>query len=110
MTTTFFLKWIAPLIAILVVAGLIYGKGSLDSKHAAALATIKDQLELSESLRKSEQAAYAADATIAKANADKLATLNSNIVGLNAYVDALQDADRECLSGADTDKLRQLWP
>ncbi|TCR92584.1 hypothetical protein [Rhizobium sp. BK376] len=109
MTASFFLKWIAPVIAVLAVVGVIYGKGRLDSKHAAETADLKDQLQLSETLRASEQKAYDADAVQAKANADKLTTLNSNIDGLNAYVATLKDAGRECLSGADNDKLHQLW-
>ena len=109
MTMAFFMKWIAPILAVLAVVGIIYGKGRLDSKHAAELTTVKDQLATSEYLRKSEQAARVADAAKAAQDAAKVTQLNTQIDGLNAYVDALQDADRECLSGADNDKLRELW-
>jgi hypothetical protein len=102
-------KWLASLLAVLAVVGIIYGKGRLDSAHKAELAEVTSQLAEVTQLRKLEKSAYAADALLAKAQADKLVHLNSELTGLNAYVDALQDADRECLSGADTDKLRQLW-
>jgi hypothetical protein len=106
---TFFLKWIAPLIAILVVVGLIYGKGSLDSKHAAELQTVKDQLAVAQDTIELEKAVRAKDTVIAQHDAVFLTDLNTNIDGLNSYAKALPDADRECLSGADTDKLRALW-
>jgi hypothetical protein len=107
MTTVY--KWIATCIALLAIVGIIYGKGRLDSKHAAELSVVKEQLALSETLRKTEQAAYTADTEEARKAHERLTELNSDIDGLNAYVDALQDADRECLSGADTERLRQLW-
>ncbi|MBY5849785.1 hypothetical protein HFN51_04335 [Rhizobium leguminosarum] len=107
MTTVY--KWLATLLAVLAVVGVIYGKGRLDSKHATELSAVKDQLATSELLRETERRARIADADLAATQAAKLAILSSNIDGLNAYVDALQDADRECLTGADTDKLRQLW-
>ena len=106
---TFFLKWVAPLIAILVVVGLIYGKGSLDSKHAADLQTVKDQLSAAQDTIALEKNARILDATAAAEAQERLYKLNTNIDGLNAYVDALQDANRQCLSGADSDRLRQLW-
>jgi hypothetical protein len=107
MTTVY--KWLATLLAVLAVVGIIYGKGRLDSAHKAELAAVQEQLVKAEILRKAEAAARAADTELAQAQAARLSQLNSDISGLNAYVDALQDADRECLSGADTDKLRQLW-
>ncbi|MBY5581850.1 hypothetical protein [Rhizobium leguminosarum] len=107
MTTVY--KWLASLLAVLAVVGIIYGKGRLDSAHKAELASVKSELLEVKALRKLEQDARAADAALAKTQAKRLTHLSSEITGLNAYVDALQDADRECLSGADTDKLRQLW-
>jgi outer membrane murein-binding lipoprotein Lpp len=107
MTTVY--KWLATLLAVLAVVGIIYGKGRLDSAHKAELASVTDQLTEAKQLRSLEQAARSADNGLAKAQATRLYQLSSDIDGLNAYVDALQDADRECLTGADTDKLRQLW-
>jgi hypothetical protein len=109
MTLAFFMKWIAPLLAVLAIVGIIYGKGSLDSKHAAELKTVTDQLAIAQDTIALEKAVRAKDTVIAQANAVFLTDLNTNIDGLNSYAKALPDADRECLSGADTDKLRALW-
>jgi uncharacterized membrane-anchored protein YhcB (DUF1043 family) len=107
MTTVY--KWIATCIALLAIVGIIYGKGRLDSQHAAELADVQAQLTAVQTQVLTEKEARISDAKLAKADADRLSKLNSDIDGLNAYVDALQDADRECLSGADTERLRQLW-
>jgi adenylate kinase len=107
MTTVY--KWLATLLAVLAVVGIIYGKGRLDSAHKAELAVVQDKLAQVELYRKLETQSRAADTVLAQTQAARLSQLNTDIDGLNAYVDALQDADRECLTGADTDKLRQLW-
>jgi uncharacterized protein HemX len=45
----------------------------------------------------------------AKVDAEKITQLNGRITSLNDYVETLQDRDRECLSGPDVDRLRDLW-
>ncbi len=106
---TFFLKWIAPTLALLVVVGAIYGKGRLDSAHKAGVAQVTKELALTKLQLQTEQNARAIDAATAKTDATKVNQLNTKIDGLNAYVDALEDANRQCLSGADSNQLRQLW-
>jgi len=107
MTTVY--KWIATCIALLAIVGIIYGKGRLDSKHASELAIVQAQLVQAETLRLAEQSARAADAKAAIQDNLFLTDLNTKIDGLNSYAEALPDADRECLDGPDTERLRQLW-
>lgn len=107
MTTMY--KWLAGVIAVLAVVGIIYGKGRLDQKHALELSSVRTELATAQIVIAKEKEARLLDNEAAKAANLRLNELNSSISGLHAYVDALEDANSQCLSGADTDRLRTLW-
>lgn len=88
---------------------MIYGKGRLDSKHAAEMALLQGNLRVAEMNLKNEQDARQQDATLATEAAKRQAALHTKIDELNTYADTLEDANRECLSGADVERLRDLW-
>jgi hypothetical protein len=97
------------LLAVLALVGVIYGKGRLDSKHAADMAVLQGNLRVVEMNLKNEQEARLSDAILATEAAKRQAALTHKVDELNQYVDTLQDADRECLSGPDVERLRDLW-
>ncbi|AIK68516.1 hypothetical protein Lo5R7ANS_46 [Mesorhizobium phage vB_MloP_Lo5R7ANS] len=101
--------WLAGLIAILAIVGVIYGKGRLDANHATETAQLTETIELQRKAIEKEQAARQSDAIVASENAKRQAALQTKIGELNQYVETLEDADRECLSGADVERLRDLW-
>lgn len=88
---------------------MIYGKGRLDSKHAAEMALLQGNLRVAEMNLKNEQDARQQDAILATEAAKHRAALTNKIDELNQYVDTLQDRDSVCLSGTDTERLRDLW-
>lgn len=88
---------------------MIYGKGRLDAKHAAETALLKGNLKVAEMNLKNEQDARTQDAILATEAANRRAALTNKIDELNQYVDTLQDRDSVCLSGTDTERLRDLW-
>jgi hypothetical protein len=97
------------LLAVLALIGVIYGKGRLDSKHASDMAVLQGNLRVVEMNLKNEQDARLSDAILATEAAKRQAALTHKVDELNQYVDTLQDADRECLSGPDVERLRDLW-
>lgn len=109
MTAAFFLRYIAPVLAVLTVVGIIYGKGRLDANHANEVKDLRDNLAVVQKNLALEKQARAKDTIAAKEAAKVLGTLNKKIEGLNTYVDKLEDANRVCLTSPDTDQLRQLW-
>ncbi|TPI67593.1 hypothetical protein FJ420_01925 [Mesorhizobium sp. B3-1-3] len=58
---------------------------------------------------KNEQDARQQDAILATEAAKRQVALTTKIDELNQYVDTLQDRDSVCLSGTDTERLRDLW-
>lgn len=105
----FVLKWVAPILIVLAVVGVIYGKGRLDAKHAAEVANLKRDLATATHVIELEREAREADAALASAQAVRLRELSAKSDAIQEYADALEDARRECLSGADSDRLRDLW-
>lgn len=101
--------WLIGLVAILAVVGVIYGKGRLDAKHASEIATLKNDLRTAEIVIKNEREARQQDAELAAEDARRRAALTLKIDGLNEYVETLEDANRECLSRDDVERLRDLW-
>jgi hypothetical protein len=106
---TFVIKWLAPVLIVLALVGGIYAKGRIDSKHAAEIASIRDELATAELVIASDKAKRVSDANLAKEQAEKLWELKAHAQSIQEYADALEDAGRECLSGADNDRLRDLW-
>ena len=105
----FVLKWVAPILIVLAVVGGIYAKGRIDARHAAEVASIKRDLATAENVIQLEREARTADAALAHAQAQRINTLTAKSDAIQEYADALEDARRECLSGADSDRLRDLW-
>ncbi|PDT45352.1 hypothetical protein CO661_24115 [Sinorhizobium fredii] len=105
----FILKWVAPILIVLAVVGGIYAKGQLDARHAAELATVQRDLKTATNVLKLEREARTADAALAQAQAQRINTLSAQSDAIQEYADALEDARRECLSGAGNERLRDLW-
>lgn len=101
--------WIAGLVAVLAIIGVIYGKGRLDASHAASVASLQNDLKVSQEVVKREHEARTQDAILATEAAKRQTALKIKIDGLESYVDTLEDRDRQCLSGPDVDRLRDLW-
>ncbi|MER9628892.1 hypothetical protein [Mesorhizobium sp. M0296] len=97
------------MLAVLALVGVIYGKGRLDAKHAIEISQLNETIELTNAALDKERTARQSDAIIAAENAKRQAALQTKIGELNQYVETLEDADRECLSGADVERLRDLW-
>ncbi|MBD9511917.1 hypothetical protein IB265_34780 [Ensifer sp. ENS10] len=105
----FILKWVVPVLLLLTVMGGAYAKARIDAKHAAEVAQIRRDLAVAELVIASEKAAREADAVLAGAQALKMRELSAKSDAIQEYADALEDARRECLSGADSERLRDLW-
>ncbi|UWF59805.1 hypothetical protein [Brucella sp. 2716] len=102
-------KWIASILAVIAVVGLIYAKGHSEAEAKAELRAT--QLELSQlyyDIAK-EREARVADARLAEEAAQKAADLKSKVTSLQEYADALKDANAQCLSSSDTQRVRDLW-
>lgn len=106
---TFVIKWLAPVLIVLALVGGIYAKGRIDSKHAAEIALMKADLATAELVIASDKAKRVADANLAKEQAEQIGELKSKAQSIQEYADALEDAGRECLSGADVGQLHHLW-
>lgn len=96
------LRFIAPVLLVLSIVGLIYGKGRMDAAHEAELLELRQALKI-------EEEARIADAYQALASSKRLAQLDTKVKTMEEYVEKLEDANRVCLSNADTDSLRNLW-
>ncbi|PLP55543.1 hypothetical protein CYK37_30090 [Mesorhizobium loti] len=101
--------YLAGLVVILTIIGVVYGKGRLDAAHKAELRATQIELSAAVKVIEGERKARQQDAIRATEAAKRQASLNTKIDELNAYVDTLEDADRECLSGPDVERLRDLW-
>lgn len=96
----------------LVVLGLIFGgylKGYSDADRSAEIALLNKAFTEVKLERDIEKAARVADAAKASAQAKRMLDLTTRTDELQEYANALEDAGRECLAGADTDQLRNLW-
>lgn len=95
-------KALAGLAVILLVTGGAYIKGRSDAYDSAHVAQLEQSL-------KTEREARAVDAINASAAKAYLGTLEVRIKDLNDYAASLEDGRSVCLSGNDTDRLRNLW-
>lgn len=109
MTAVFFLRYIAPVLAVLAVVGVIYGKGRLDANHANEVRTLETNLEIARTNLAIEKTARNADLILAVEASEREAKLVAKTEGLEAYVDTLEANDRACFSKPDVDQLRKLW-
>lgn len=98
-------------IALLLLAGIgtIYAKGRMDAAHKAEVEELKGSLKHAIETADRERKARLADAILATENAKRKAALETKIGELDAYVESLEDRDRVCLDGRDTERLRDLW-
>ncbi|KQR67871.1 hypothetical protein [Rhizobium sp. Leaf341] len=96
---------IVAVLAVILTVWAIYAKGVSDTKSAQAV----EDLRVEKALRETEKAAYVADAERADAAYNRLRALNSKVEGLNDYVRINPTSGNQCLDGADTDQLRDLW-
>jgi len=100
---------IVAVVAVLAIIGGIYWKGASDKEARLALASVQSDLLETQRLRALEQKTYQKDAKLAAQAQVRLSGLSAQIDGLNEYVATLEDAGRECLAPADTERLRNLW-
>lgn len=101
--------WLAGLLAVLAVVGVIYGKGQLDARHASEVSRLKVDLATAQVVIAKERQARQQDAILAAEASKRQAALSNKIDELNSYVDTLEDRDVQCLSGPDVERLRDLW-
>jgi hypothetical protein len=106
---TFVIKWLAPILIVLALVGGGYLKGKADADRSAEISQLTDAFLDMKTKRDIEMAARVADANLAKEQGKKLRELKAQAQSIQEYADALEDAGRECLSGADNDRLRDLW-
>ncbi len=101
--------YLAALVFVLLVLGGLYAKGRLDADHAGEVKKWRDDyVELRLDYDR-EQTARADDALKARQAAERLTALNTQVANLQEYADGLEDANAQCLSGPDVDRLRDLW-
>lgn len=97
-------------IAIMLALGTgLYFKGKAVARAEAQVATLEETVDALETRMKTERYARSMDALKARAADERMRRLNKEISNLQEYVDALEDADRVCLSDNDTERLRFLW-
>lgn len=90
---------------VLAVLSLLLVNSRLASKASIAE---REVVELRLSIERNEEVRNA-DALMFQAQSATIATLDKKIMELKAYVADLSDRDAECLSPADTERLRSLW-
>ncbi|WP_132413110.1 hypothetical protein [Neorhizobium sp. S3-V5DH] len=96
----------------LIVLGLILGgylKGYSDADRSKEIDELTRNLSTAQHMLDLERSARDADAAAAAEQAKRLEALTTKTTDLQEYANALEDAGRECLAGADTDRLRNLW-
>jgi hypothetical protein len=100
---------IVSLLALSITGVGLYHKGKAVARQEQQIVSLQTDLNTAKAVIKNEQEARLNDAILATEAAKRQAALSTKIDELNQYVDTLQDADRECLTGADTERLRDLW-
>ncbi|MER8591839.1 hypothetical protein NKH33_09585 [Mesorhizobium sp. M1182] len=101
--------WLAGLAALLILIGVIYGKGRIDANHKQELAQLTETLELTKSTLATEKVARQNDTILATEAAKRQNVLKLKIGNLNDYVETLEVTGAVCLDGTDTERLRDLW-
>lgn len=100
---------------LLLALPLLLGSFGLGYRVADAETTrleaeyVRRTAEAEKEARVQEDAAALRYSTQAAADAAHLATLQEQLLELNAYLDASPTGSNTCLSGADTERLRGLW-
>lgn len=103
-------------VAVLLLVAALAITGWKLYRAGGEAATVKAQLENQTNLAdfyREQSVKFAASlqdhAKRTQEDTAKITELNRRITSLNDYVDTLQDRDRECLSGPDVERLRDLW-
>ncbi len=99
----------AVVLALVVTGVKLYRAGASNATLAFELDASRKANELLWDKIKNRDEAAKAHVERTIADAQKITELNQRITSLNDYVDTLQDRDRECLSGPDVERLRDLW-
>lgn len=107
MSHLYTLVTVVVLLALSLLGACTVGK--VEAQHKAELASITSELNATKAQIKKEREAREADARLAQEAEARATELRAKISNLEEYADALADAGRECLSGTDTERLRDLW-
>ncbi|ESX98701.1 hypothetical protein [Mesorhizobium sp. LNJC405B00] len=100
---------IVSLLALSITGVALYQKGKSEARQEAAIISLKEDLAASERARELADAALKADQQKAAQDAIAYTELSKRKAALNDYADSLADGLHQCLSGADVDRLRDLW-
>ncbi len=94
------------ILALMSVGTGLYVKGRLDASHKIEVAQLRaDKLALEERIKLTNQLVKA-DAVQAVKDQDALESYQGQA---NELLNKLEDAERVCLTGNDTDSVRSLW-
>jgi hypothetical protein len=97
------------LLALFVTGIALYQKGKAEARQEAAIVSLQAELKASEAARTVANEALLADQKAAALDAQRFTELSKRKAALDDYADNLADGLHECLSGADVDRLRDLW-
>lgn len=97
------------LLALSITGVALYQAGKTEANQKNTITTLTENLRVANAITLRNQKALEGDQKAATAEALKATELGSKVAELHAYSQALADANRECLSGADVDRLRNLW-
>jgi len=97
---------IGAVAAALTFTGIVYGKGYAAAKHAVEVANLQAQTKYLRETLAQRQEAYAHLAEETAKDAAVIMDLNERVEKATAE---LEDAERQCLTEKDTDKLKELW-
>lgn len=101
--------WIIAVLCVILAGFVGFNRYQINKVHKAEIASLQHELKETRTSIEKERKARVADTRLAHEAAQKAAKLNTEIKSLEEYINTLEDANRECLSGADVERLRQLW-
>ncbi len=97
------------LLALSVTGIALYQKGKAEARQEQQIVSLKADLAIANRLMELTNETLKADQERAAKDAQAYTELSKRKAALNDYADSLADRDRECLSGADVDRLHGLW-
>lgn len=99
----------AALVALMGTGWFLYDAGRDAANQRTRIVQLEEQVRTAALNIRLTKETLEADQLRARTAALAIAALNSKIGTLNDYADTLADRNRECLSGADVERLRHLW-